>query len=550
MSDHAAPTFKDDSGLNSITDSPLISNAELSSPSGQDDQKSPLHIDILREGHSEHGGYPPLTAGLETGGLGQKYFEESAHLAFGLHESYYGPMNPNDPYFDDQYIHRDEEYHAFEENVLGATPQDPPEDELQPYLDPNKITRDLIELSKRPPPTVPTSTPSTNSPDQTSNASFDTIHYEPLSKLGDADISSITALDSAAHPDDLLSSSHDSQNATQSKHKDTIAVHRGAMPPQHQLLDNTAQFYMQGNPFAEQSGIILPTGDTNVTGFGTTAQHHISRQSSKHPQRPSPSRESSAPQQRPPTTMPSISRQQQHQEGRGRPMRFHSQNAVPRDRRQGGYHGGHQNLTTNPGYEQEEQMSYNYGFQGHHHAAASVVDGHFSQTQTQLAGHDGQFPRTWRQGEQTSHHSNLLVQQQHENEASQQDALYGSTIEILPAQFRSPEILQTDTMIQPPTSVTEEDTMFQSMAHAKTWRQRHLVSSGKTDPTIPNTLHEQKRAVKRLFDAINSTEVAMPSIYVRYFREQKYSAAFIESVCWVLLVGGSIPSFALGANKD
>ncbi len=82
----------------------------------------------------------------------------------------------------------------------------------------------------------------------------------------------------------------------------------------------------------------------------------------------------------------------------------------------------------------------------------------------------------------------------------------------------------------------EDDTLFGSMLDAKMWREQHLVPTGKVDDTIPRSPEEQKHVVKRLFDAINDTSDAMISTYVKYFEEHKYTAQFIESVCWVVLV--------------
>lgn len=475
--------------MNSTTDSPMISNTEISSPFGEGDHSSPhLRIDTTREVNNESNDFNPLTASLDTGGLGKKYFEEETFQSF----DYFDPLASTPLDADNQLEHDEETYRILKgapgtEDTLGSTEEGPGLD-----LDPNGPNfGGLFANAPSQPalldPTVPQPYEDSR---YTSNDAHHSIPSYPNTDLVGFN-SSFTA---AQTPDNGLvsgSNSWYSQGGLQSNLTQATAAIQGMSLAQLQELYSNTQ-----SPHTHSHQLLNPP-----------LSYHKRRSISDA----------------------SVFLQPEHHNRTSTPHALRNTSTL-RDQGLGGFHGGDQTVTVDPGFE-ELPYSYNFGFPGHGNDGVPVSNAHYPHTQ--LTEHDEYPARGWQHGNQ-EHHGGPDAQP-NATEVVAQGGFHGGPTEIPPSQFPPADSSQVRDAL-PQRQIPEGDTMFDSINDAKRWRQRHLVHPDKHDFTIPKTPAEQKHVVRRMVEAINDTDDAMPSQSVRYFIEHKYSPEQIESTCWMILV--------------
>lgn len=486
------------SGIDSTTDTPIVSNTENSSPYGEDDHSSPqLHIDTTREVNDESYELNPPTAGLDTGGLGQKYWEEEANSSFYF-------LNPSVPSPDDADNQFERRFNETEEILNGA----PGTEEIlgpieEPVLDFGGLFADEPSLAPNLDPTLP---PSYETPHHLSNDGLRSTYAYSNAELDASNPALVGQPSGTMHVPE--SNPRYSQSALRLRPTRAPETIQDMGLAQHQISyynTNPSHDYGARNVRADR-----PLAGSNV-GVGGSGHAHL------HP----PSNQHLGLQKRRSISDASIFLQHEHQYLNSMPLTFTN------------FQRGFLIETIDPGYE-EQPYSYGYGFTGNdENDETPAFNTRYSQTQ--LTDPDEYASRGWRHGKQE--HRGSPHAQQNVTDADQQGILYGGTTEMLPSQSRPAHMAHVrDTTGLPQQQLSEGDTIFNSIDDAKKWRQRHLVSSNKNDPTIPRTTAQQKDVVRRLVEAIYDTDEAMQSTYVKYFTDQKYSQAHIESTCWMALV--------------
>jgi len=361
-----------------------------------------------------------------------------------------------------------------------------PEEDLELDLSPNEpdLERVSVENSDPPPFAGPKTTLSTEASGLKGNVASGSVHRYPTTRFNSL-YPSITAVQPPQNDTGKpVSSSQYSRHAARSDSNGATTINREmSMPLQHQTFNSNTQSRVQAPSPYVQSVRPVPSTDTNTSRFDhTLPQRHFAQQARNQPQ------------QRPASTEPSTFQlqQQQQQVGRRKPQRFYPHSSFLEDRRQTGY----QTQTASPRFEQGQLFPHDNGLQGFQGSGSPQLDTHYAQL--------------------------------HDSDNKSYDSTLWQHLQHTPGEI----------MVLPHRGVinAEDDTLFGSMLDAKMWREQHLVPTGKVDDTIPRSPEEQKHVVKRLFDAINDTSDAMTSTYVKYFEEHKYTAQFIESVCWVVLV--------------
>ena len=510
------PTLKHNNGLESSTDSPIVTNTELSSPFGEDDRSTPhLRVDTTREINTETNDYNPLTGGLDTGDVGRWILQEETFNYFDD----YDPLGPSPIDAANQF----EQRYNDTEPILGGPPgtEDVPGcTDKGPGLDldlnePNfggffENERSLTHLLD------PTLSQPKEDIHQTTNDAPISIHDYPTADLGGSDPSFVTTHPLADSTRGPGSSSRYSQITPRSYPTRATETIQEVGLTQHQGSYYNEQFPSHHAGSRDVgAGRSLAGANTDVSVYGPTQSLQPSQQSLRFRKRRSVSDSSNfLPQNRSSTSLPA---------GHGSTML---------ERRPKGSVNKELTEMADSRY-QEQTLSYDFGFPESGIDETPVINATYPQPH--FAGHEQYRPRGWQGGEHQ--HLNNPHAPQNITTAVAHGGLQGGTTDMLPEQFRPVNVAQgQQAMVLPRQQNSEGGTLFGSLGDAKRWRQRHLVPSNKHDPTIPTTPAEHQRAVRRLVEAINDTEEAMKSSYVKYFTDQKYSPEHIESTCWIVLV--------------
>lgn len=500
------------SGIDSTADTPIVSDTEVSSPYGEDDHSSPkvqLQIDTDRELDNESANINPPTAGLETGGLGRKFFDEETFASL----DYFNPLNPLAPSPDDADNEAQRHFQGAEE-MLSRAPGT--EDILGPIEEGPVIDygRFLAEEPSLTPTLNPTLPPSYGTPHHISNDALTSMYAYSNAELSASNPALLGQFSRNTHvPESLYS-----QSALRPRPTRTPETFQGMGLAQQQ-----ASYYSEHPPHQPDArhvreGRPLAGSNVDMAGF---SHPHLQTISNQH-----------LVSKRRSVSDASIFLPHEHQNRNRMPHTF-TNTPTTRHQRQSGFETGYLTEAMNPAYE-DQAHAYTYDFSDHNANDGTPVF-NIQYPQTQLIGHEEYPPRRLQLGEQ-EHHSSARAQQ-NTTDTVGQGVLYGGTTEILPSQYQPADNTQArDARSLPQQQSSEVETIFDSVVEATNWRHRQQLRLKIDDPTIPSTTAERKQIVSRMVAAINDTDEAMASTYVKYFTDQKYSPAHIESTCWVTLV--------------
>ncbi len=514
----------------SSTDSPGVSTSELSSPldnSTQPTRNPNLRIKITsdHQGENEETTKPkqPLTAGLETGRIGQYLFGGEALDSF---DDYYNDLNDPPELTEENRLLLEGAEGA--EDAFGSTEE---EHDPGPNLDDFFWQIQDAEAA------------------QSADISG---HGNNVDLAG-------TPLDPNIGFNDLHSSTLPPQLPGDSAHEDPSSSHQEQHIPNFD--PNVITPSTEATLTTPQQQVSYPHTESNdqAASWGLQSVHH-SRGTHRGASRFSPyhmrqtSQPSSHRQQRPPTSEPSTLQQWQQQ----RQQRNHSQRRIDDSlksnahlntepgRSQSSFQSGYQPENVSYGLDQGQQYLGNYGHPRQEDTRFSQMHPQYSRSQSQQTG--SYASAGWHHDEQERHNRSYV--QHNPDFGAGHSSLYGGSLELLQAPFLSEEISRTvEDLTTPDPEAPEQGLFFDSIEAAKQWRKRHLVQSGNTDSTIPTHPNEQKRVVKKFLSAIKDTSTAMSSSFVKYFEESKYSDSFLESICWALLVWHSLRNILLQVTK-
>ncbi|KAI9872853.1 MAG: hypothetical protein M1830_001119 [Pleopsidium flavum] len=409
------------------------------------------------------------------------------------------------------------------------------EEELELDLDPNEPNLEYVPVEKSDPPPFadPKTEPSTEAPGAKGHGASGSGYADRATRSSSL-YPSITAVQPAQNETKKPESSslYSRLAARSNPNGATMTSREYPMPLQHQVLKSNTQSYVQAPSYGVHYARPLSSTDTDTSRLDPMLPQQLVARQASH--------QSWRFQQRPVSAEPSTFHQQQL--GRHQPQRFHQHGSLVEDRRQSGYEA----QTAIPGYEQRQLYPQDNGLVGFQGLGSPGFDTRYSQPYDIDNG--SYDPHIWEDGELENR--NQLFAPQTTTAFSGRHGQYRDPKHMIltngePEQAMVHHRHRMSDSQQTPTEMmglphrgapnAEDHVFFESMIDAKVWRQKHLVRTGKVDDSIPRSPEEQKHVVKRLFDAINDVSDPMPSTYVRYFEEHKYSAQFIESVCWVVL---------------
>lgn len=467
--------FEQNYPTETTSESAAISSDDFSSPFEEFERKSPgLRIVTTHTAGSGDIDRGPRSA-LDTSRAGGEAFERAMLKN----------LDSLDPEEDDRELY---EILNGGEGAQG-NPYDQDEQELELDFDPNAPEIEQVIVTKSNPqssgrPIVLPTAPST----EKSSGTSDRAPTQPTTRSDDLLFSSSVAQQSQSETSTAESSSQYRRLIPRSHPSGSTVTSRMMAVGQEYPARTSA-----GNPTQVRASSYDGQSVSNIrsTAMGSSLSRPMLFRRQLGPQASQPYWQS---QQRPVSAEPSTFQQQQRRHDQRRvSQQSIEEKSFAEGHRQGHYHG----QVSVPGFDQGQQYTHGASIAEYQGPGFSLNDDDFAPL--------------------------------HGNQSNSYD----------PSMWQHTPHAHEETMVLPHRGLIndeDDDTIFQSIHDAKSWKHKHLVPNNRIDNTIPQTPEDQKRVVKRLFNAINDTQRAMPSTYVKYFEEHKYTAQFIESVCWTVLV--------------